>query len=133
MDATRARTPRRLRMGSLVGAAALLGVLAFPASATGAPDGADDAALVPCEVSLTGFRFSPADCTISAGETVTWTHNQPGATHTVTSDNVPAAWTDSGFMSAGQTFGPVTLTEPGDYPYHCRVHPDVMKGVIHVS
>ena len=69
-------------------------------------------------ISITNFTFSPSDVTISVGDTVMWTNNDP-FTHTTTSDN--AVW-NSGNLAGGQTFS-FTFTSAGDFPYHCNIFP----------
>jgi plastocyanin len=83
-------------------------------------------------VSIQDFTFSPATVTIKAGTTVRWTNKGPSA-HTTVSD--AGAWTSptlgapvsggggyGGGGSPGGTFE-FTFTQPGDYPYHCSIHP----------
>ena len=69
--------------------------------------------------------FSPANITVVIGvnSTVTWT-NDDGNIHTVTSTTIPngAAPFDSGYLNQGQTFT-FTFTVPGEYHYHCQLHP----------
>jgi plastocyanin len=52
-------------------------------------------------------------------------------THNVVSDADPAAFAPSGDMGGNATFS-VQLTAPGDYAYHCSIHP-TMVGTIHVD
>ena len=83
-------------------------------------------------VTIRDFTFSPASLTIKAGTTVRWTNNGPSA-HTTVSD--AGVWSSAalsapvsggggygGGGSAGGTFE-LTFTEPGNYPYHCSLHP----------
>lgn len=57
--------------------------------------------------------------TIEAGTTVTWTNDDPGMMHTVTSaDGV----FDSGFLAEGDTWS-FTFDEPGEFEYFCSPHP----------
>ena len=77
-------------------------------------------------VTIHTYRFDPADVTVHAGETVTWT-NQDRAAHDVT------------FASGDITSGPLatdgsfsfTFDEPGSVSYRCSVHPD-MTGTVMV-
>jgi plastocyanin len=85
-------------------------------------------------VTIQDFTFSPASLTIKAGTTVRWSNNGPSA-HTTTSD--AGAWSSGtlsppsggggygGGGSAGGTFD-FTFTQPGNYPYHCSLHPPSM-------
>jgi plastocyanin len=90
------------------------------------------------------IAFSPADVTLKAGGTVTWTW-QGSFSHTTTSGTCVAftctsdgKW-DSGTppgtpQMAPATFqaGPPIFDTVGDYRYFCRVHLSSMTGVIHV-
>jgi plastocyanin len=80
-------------------------------------------------VTIDNFAFDPADLTVAAGTTVTWNHAQSGVPHTTTSDT--GVW-DSGRLDTGGTFS-FTFNSPGDFAYHCEVHPARMKAVVHVT
>jgi len=73
------------------------------------------------------YTLDLAQVPVSA--TVTWT-NDDSQPHTTTSgDNVtPDAIFDSGIMAPAATFEH-TLTEAGDYPYFCLLHP-IMVGTV---
>lgn len=86
-----------------------------------------DAGAANGSVSIASFAFSPDSVTVNAGESVTWTNNQAGVTHTVTSDT--GAF-DSGGMSGGGTFQQ-TFPTAGTYAYHCSIHP-TMQGTVTV-
>lgn len=77
---------------------------------------------------IDNFAFNPAELTVTAGTTVTWTNNQ-GVPHTVTSDT--AGVFDSGILNQGQSFS-FTFNEAGGFAYHCEVHP-TMRGVVQVQ
>jgi plastocyanin len=51
--------------------------------------------------------------------------------HNVVSDANPAAFSPSGDLGGNATYS-AEFTAPGDYPYHCSIHPS-MVGVIHVD
>ena len=78
-------------------------------------------------VNITGFAFQPGTLTITVGQTVTWTNNDPMA-HTVTSNT--AVW-NSGTINPGGTFS-FTFTSTGTYAYHCAFHGS-MTGTIIVN
>ena len=81
-------------------------------------------------VAPNGDRNDDITITISAGQTVGWTHNGAVA-HTVTFTNVPAGSTgatNSGTMNRGSTHS-VTLTTPGTYVFLCSFHPGIMRDV----
>jgi plastocyanin len=86
------------------------------------PAGAQDAS-----VSLANFAFVPSSVTIGVGDTVTWTHNDPGVPHTVTStDGGPLS---SGTLNQGQTFA-FTFDTAGTYAYTCAFHPTMTGTVV---
>jgi YVTN family beta-propeller protein len=76
-------------------------------------------------VTIAKFAFAPATITISAGQSVTWTHSD-AVNHTTTSDS--GAW-DSGSLGNGETFT-TTLSQPGTYTYHCSIHPFMQGSVV---
>ena len=78
-------------------------------------------------VTISEFAFSPATLTVTAGDTVTWTNEDP-VVHTSTS--ATGAW-DSGDLAQGESFS-VTLTTPGTFDYVCTPHPS-MTGRITVQ
>ena len=57
--------------------------------------------------------------TIPVGTTVTWTNDDPGMIHTVTSVD---GLFDSGFFNEGETWS-YTFDEPGEFEYFCTPHP----------
>ncbi len=79
------------------------------------------------QVVMKNFAFDPADVTIKAGESVTWT-NQDSVTHTVVADNGEF---NSGDLANGATFS-FTFAKAGTYPYHCSIHP-TMTGTVTVQ
>ncbi|MDD4988851.1 MAG: cupredoxin family copper-binding protein [Candidatus Pacebacteria bacterium] len=92
--------------------------------ATVAPTGAS--APADMSVSISGFKFNPAQLTVKAGTKVTWT-NQDSVPHTVTSDSENVL--NSPRLSQGQSFS-FTFTTPGTYAYHCEVHPMMRATVV---
>jgi plastocyanin len=78
----------------------------------------------PKSVAIAGFRFAPAELTVSSGDTITWT-NDDTFQHTTASDS--GVWT-SPELGRGQRFVYVA-SRPGRYPYHCAAHP-VMRATI---
>lgn len=85
-----------------------------------------------------GFAFSPADITVSQGDTVVWTWG--GGSHTVTSGtgpsdpNVGVEFSSGAATSlVGSTFSH-TFNSAGDFDYFCSPHFAFgMTGVVHVS
>jgi plastocyanin len=78
----------------------------------------------------TTYGFSPDVVTVVIGKnnTVYWT-NDDVAEHTATSDT--AGVFDSGILSSGSTYQ-FTFTTPGNYSYHCSLHP-WMQGTVVVK
>lgn len=76
--------------------------------------------------------FRPTGLLIQPGQTVRWTNQDAGNSHTATAyhpslygkqQRIPegaASW-DSGFLLPGESFS-VTLTVPGVYDYYCLPH-----------
>ena len=77
--------------------------------------------------SIVNFAFSPANLTVTAGSTVTWT-NSDSAAHTVTADG---AVFSSSSLTDGGTFSHRFMTA-GTFAYHCAIHPS-MTGTVTVS
>jgi len=76
------------------------------------------------------YRFVPADISIPAGTTVTWT-NSDHFTHSV-------KFLDGGLPSEPLVMDPgqavtFTLAAPGLYHYQCHLHPQNMVGSITVE
>ena len=121
------RTIRTLGLAavvSLIVAACGAGTTSPAASQAASPAGP---AAGPGAVSIIDFGFQPADLTVAAGSTVTWT-NTGAATHTVKwSDGTPEL---SG-LAAGATYDR-TFDAAGSYPYVCGIHGS-MSGTITVT
>jgi plastocyanin len=77
-------------------------------------------------VEIRNFAFNPSSITIAPGDSVTWTNNDGGTTHTVTG----SGWA-SGNLANGATYTHQFNTT-GNFTYHCSIHPS-MTGVVHVS
>ncbi|NLE22667.1 MAG: plastocyanin [Actinobacteria bacterium] len=94
------------------------------AAGTSSPPAADGATT--SEISIKNFSFTPAETTVPAGTTVTWT-NEDTTVHDVTSTDGPgidAAVTStfaSGTLAEGDTFE-FTFEDPGTYHYECTIH-----------
>jgi plastocyanin len=77
-------------------------------------------------VKIDNFSFGPANITIPAGTTVTWTNNDD-VPHVVTSDDnkmfkSKALDTDDRFS--------FTFTKPGTYNYYCAIHPKMTAKIV---
>jgi len=80
-------------------------------------------------VAIKDFAFSPANITVKAGTTVTWT-NQDSTAHTVTETDGKTG-PDSGTLEQGKTYS-FTYTTAGTYSYHCSFHSS-MTGTVTVT
>ncbi|MGB9371556.1 MAG: cupredoxin family copper-binding protein [Halobacteriota archaeon] len=79
-------------------------------------------------VTMKSLAFNPSSLTIAKGANVTWT-NDDSTTHTVTSD---MGAFESGNLSPGNSFTH-QFSDTGTFPYHCSIHPTIMKGTITVQ
>jgi plastocyanin len=71
-----------------------------------------------------GLRFSPANLTITAGQTVCW-QNRGSQFHTVTSDDGPGSADDGTTFNSNLGAGAFfvrTFATAGSFPYHCIPH-----------
>lgn len=78
-------------------------------------------------VTIKSFKFDPADITIAAGDTITFT-NEDGAPHTAT--DVNGAF-DTGRLNRSDAAS-LTFGSAGSFDYFCAFHPN-MKGTITVT
>lgn len=98
-------------------------------SSTTAPEGGGDDDYLPGgssggaeaeEGTIVASDFSFADLTVAPGDQIVL-RNDDEAPHTATADD---AEFDLGQVSPGETSEPGTApTEPGDYAFHCEIHP----------
>jgi nitrite reductase (NO-forming) len=77
--------------------------------------------------------FVPPQISLSSGSTISWT-NDDSITHSVTLEGNPAivngeASFDSGPISPGYTWDN-TFDSPGQFDYHCLIHPFMTGKVI---
>lgn len=91
------------------------------------------------QVRVVNIAYSPSSLDVSVGDTVTWTSEDEGVRHTVTSgepagDTVPGVSEgapakpdgtfDGALDDAGATFT-FTFDTTGSYAYFCEVHPSM--------
>lgn len=127
------RSPSSAPPARRVRALALAGVLAVVAGACGGSG--DGSAAAPQEtgagagttLTIKDFAFSPAPLEVPVGTVVAVT-NLDDAAHTATADD--GAF-DSGELAEGER-KEITLSEVGEYRFHCTIH-DYMEGVIRVT
>jgi len=82
------------------------------------------------------LNFSPIvlKVVIGVNNTVTWVNND-SVNHTVDATSVPqgaAMFSSNGPIMPRQSFT-FTFTVPGDYEYHCQLHPEWMQGAVIVK
>jgi len=98
---------------------ALLGACVAPATASA------QAKAEVMAVKIDNFTFGPAELTVKAGTTITWT-NRDDIPHTVVSAEQAfkskALDTDDTFSS--------TFSTPGTYSYFCSLHPKMTGKVV---
>lgn len=98
------------------------------ASSASGPDGGSAAGASTgsaTEVKIDNFAFTPGAVTVKAGTQVTWINNDD-IPHTVDS-------TQGKFKSAALDTGDkfqFRFTEPGEYPFYCRMHPKMTGKII---
>ena len=81
-------------------------------------------------VAIADNSFTPADVVIQTGGTVTWTWNGQNS-HSVTYDGGPTPLPGSSTTKTSGNFQS-TITNVGQYTYHCVVHPGQMTGTVTV-
>ena len=114
---------RRVSTGVFL-AALVLGTAGFGAGAGKVTAGAQQKPET-MEVKIDNFTFGPAELTVKAGTTITWT-NRDDIPHTVVS-------TDKVFKSkvldTDERFS-FTFNTPGTFPYFCSIHPKMTGKVV---
>jgi plastocyanin len=78
-------------------------------------------------VTIEGFAFQPSTVTAKVGDVIAFT-NRDSASHTATLDDDPCTTEGLGKDATGA----LVFSEPGSYPFHCRIHPD-MTGTFEIS
>ena len=88
---------------------------------TGAAPPADEGGGKAVTIDIPAIEFDPAEVTVKAGTTITWT-NSDDLPHTVTKEDGPGGEFDSGNIEPGGTFE-LTADVPGTTDYVCTIHP----------
>jgi plastocyanin len=76
---------------------------------------------------MKNYTYVPGNVTVKAGSVVTF-YNDDVIEHSIVDD--VAGGGDSGNIRAGSSFS-ILFTEPGEFRYHCRIHP-AMRGTVTV-
>jgi plastocyanin len=83
-------------------------------------------------VTIQNFAFSPDSITVTKGTTVTWV-NQDTINHQIINDAqgtvAQGALFTSGSLQKGAGYS-FRFDNPGIYPYHCGIHPNMKAKVI---
>ncbi len=101
-------------------------------AATPVPTPISQASVSDNTVTIKDFAFSPQTITVKTGATVRW-ENRDSVTHRI-------MFTDSAGRDTNDNLDPLgssqsysrKFTEPGTYPYYCKIHPE-MKGTVIVE
>lgn len=105
-----------------------------PASPTAAAKPATSAATAPAtaastpgevRVQMVGIAFQPATLTVPVSTTVVWVNAEP-VVHTIAHRDLTTF--SSPVLNQGETFR-YTFTSPGEYPYLCTIHPDMVGSI----
>jgi plastocyanin len=75
-------------------------------------------------VMINHLIFEPSSLVTDVGKTVTWKHDDNVA-HTVVSQGL----FESEILNRGEEYT-FTFTEPGEYNYHCSIHPSMNGKII---
>jgi plastocyanin len=76
---------------------------------------------------------NPAQDTVAAGQTVTWTWTNTGSQpHSVLSVGSPSFPSSNTLTGSGMTYT-ATFSTPGTYHYQCAVHGSLMTGTVVVQ
>jgi plastocyanin len=78
-------------------------------------------AAVVVTVDIEGRTFDPGTVRAKVGEVIGWT-NHDGVPHTATLDDGSCTTENIGKDATGS----LVFSAPGSYPYHCRIHPDML-------
>jgi plastocyanin len=80
------------------------------------------------QVSVMNNFYQPANISVTAGTTVTWTWASGGVSHSVTFDDGSGGSQIQGSGSFNRTFNAA-----GSFAYHCLVHGQAMAGTVTVT
>ena len=72
------------------------------------------------EVAIDGRAFVPGRVTAAVGDVIAFRNDDPVG-HTATLDD-GSCTTET--LGSGET-GALVFSAPGEYPFHCRIHPDM--------
>lgn len=100
--------------------------------ASGGGNTTNSVSIVSGSSTMTTDAFSPNPIQVSVGTTVTWTNND-AEPHTVNAgENATPSGLFNSYIPPAGTFQR-TFTEPGEYPYFCILHPNMVGTVVVVA
>jgi plastocyanin len=81
-------------------------------------------------VDIEEYRYLPRKERAPLGGDLLW-YNAGSLTHTATQD-ARLRFFNTGQLAPGATSGGVTMWAAGRFPYHCNIHPNLMRGLVKV-
>ena len=118
--------PHRRRLGLVVGAVGVTGLLAAALpELTAAGEAVVAAAASAPTVKIDNFTFAPATLTVTAGTTVTW-KNEDDSPHRIGDKK---GTFKSAALDTDDTFSHI-FAAPGEYPYICTIHPYMVGKIL---
>lgn len=87
--------------------------------------------ILPNSQNLGDKAFSPNPVKVDVGDSIIWT-NKDTSIHTATSGtaSTPTGKFDTGILSPNVASKPLPISEEGEYPYYCMLHPAMVGTVI---
>jgi len=113
---------------------AVLPALVVVLLVAGCGDGGDGSSAKPANpgsIEAFDFGFKPAEATVEVGDTVTWTNTGEQIHNVKQLPGAPAKFFSEA-IDVGESYEH-RFTKPGNYPYLCTLHPDLMKGTLTVK
>jgi len=105
----------------------ILSLIALSLSAC-APSTNTQLSACPNTIIIKDFAFSPANCTVKIGSSITFI-NEDSAPHTATAlFNAPVQF-DTGELAAGQSAS-ISFDTAASIPFHCEIHPSMTGSIV---
>ena len=79
------------------------------------------------DVRIVGNAFVPAELTIKAGTTIKWTNHEKRVSHSVVF--LGQGGVESERFFPGESWSR-TFDRPGNYPYTCEPHPEMLARIV---
>jgi plastocyanin len=119
---------RSIAIGIALLALTVLGAACGGGDEEGGADGVGDGGTADVTLTVKDFAFDPATLDVSAGEQTITVTNTGAVEHSFTLDDDSV----SQDVEAGES-ATVTFEATGTIGFHCKYHPDTMKGTLTVS